>query len=354
MFTGHVKWETRWQSSFNASDPFFSGAAPVLDLADAATPGSAAAGVARVYYASVLSIVSQMRTNLPLMHDKVFPTSQGSNEELAVGGVVIGGAVSYFWDEALSSTLLSFLEPSGRPSTIQAWLTMDLKGKRHNWFALDCAPIGAVYDGCNFTTAAATATTTSNEVGNPWEGNVYPYNIWSYGKAMFNHMTANNDTNFLKARAAQSNITVDEALGAIVLDWQGSVIEGTRLTDYGGNLDGFSKTYMHVLPGMQGNNIWMMRQLAVLRELQGSQAEAARLRAEALAMANETITTMFASSKDGQRGWFNVIYGTGPTGPNGAKTKPLEAHEMRHVVDLFSLAFGLCGVKGEHISVPHV
>ena len=56
----------------------------------------------------------------------------------------------YFWDEALSSTLLSLLEPAGRPPTHQAWFTSDLKGKHHNWFALDCAPIGAVYDRSNF------------------------------------------------------------------------------------------------------------------------------------------------------------------------------------------------------------
>ena len=126
---------------------------PTLDLDGADTPGSTAADVSRVYYASALSIVSQMRTNLPMMHDKVFPTSQGNSEGLHQGGVMIGGAISYFWDEALSSTLLSLLEPAGRPPTMQAWLTSDLKGKRHNWFDLDCAPnpSGTVFGPCNFT-----------------------------------------------------------------------------------------------------------------------------------------------------------------------------------------------------------
>ena len=53
-----------------------SGALPALELAGESEPGSAAAGVSRVYYSSALSVVSQLRTNLPLMHDKVFPTSQ--------------------------------------------------------------------------------------------------------------------------------------------------------------------------------------------------------------------------------------------------------------------------------------
>lgn len=83
---------------------------------------------------------------------------------------------------------------------------------------------------------------------------------------------------------------------------------------------------MHVLPGMQGNNIWLVRQLARLRSLQGRAVEAEHLTAEANAMAAETIRTMYGTSADGTRGWWNVIWADGPNG-----TKPLRAHEMRHV-----------------------
>lgn len=89
------------------------------------------------------------------------------------------------------------------------------------------------------------------------------------------------------------------------------MIPGTRLADYGENLDGFSSTYEHVLPGMQGNNIWMVRQLARLRELQGWTAEASSLRAEAKSMADETIASMFGVSADKTRAWWNVVYSTG-------------------------------------------
>ena len=157
----HTKWEARWQAAFDPHDEFFTGSVPTLDLEGTSTPGSEAAGVSRVYYASVLSIISQMRTNLPLLYDKVWPTSQGSNEALRQGGVVIGGAISYFWDEALSSMLVALLEPRGRPPTYQAWMTMDMKGKKHNWFDLDCGPIGTVYGACNFT------TTTDSSSGSP-------------------------------------------------------------------------------------------------------------------------------------------------------------------------------------------
>ena len=101
----HSKWEARWQAAFDDTDPFFTGSVPTLvrietipdhqmcgirlaqgvggclrlqDLGGAGEAGGAAAGVSRVFYASVLSIVSQMRTNLPLMYEKVWPTSQVS------------------------------------------------------------------------------------------------------------------------------------------------------------------------------------------------------------------------------------------------------------------------------------
>ena len=57
--------QARWQSAFNASDAFFSGAAPILDLDGADETGSTAWGVARVYYASILSVVSQVLGALP-------------------------------------------------------------------------------------------------------------------------------------------------------------------------------------------------------------------------------------------------------------------------------------------------
>lgn len=191
----HRKWEARWQSAFDPADGFFSGSVPTLELDGMENENTSAAGVARVYYASVLSILSQMRTNLPLMYDKVWPTSQGSNEALRKGGVVIGGAITYFWDEALSSLLLALLEPHGRPPTFDAWFTADLKGKKHNWFDLDCGPdnpIGSVYGPCNFTGVAPRVKSGKN---------VYPYNVWSYGYNLFNYLSTSSDSEFLHSRA---------------------------------------------------------------------------------------------------------------------------------------------------------
>ena len=54
-------------------------------------------GLKRVFYMSALSVISLLRTNLPLAAKHVYTTSQGNSEPLRKGGVVIGGAVSYYW-----------------------------------------------------------------------------------------------------------------------------------------------------------------------------------------------------------------------------------------------------------------
>ena len=91
---------------------------------------------------------------------------------------------------------------------------------------------------------------------------------------MSNHLRVNNDTRFLHGPAGtvakNKNLTVDALLSQIALDWRdgGYAIAGTSLVDYGPAMDGFSPTYKHVMPGCsQGNNVWIMRQVARLREL---------------------------------------------------------------------------------------
>jgi len=233
---------------------------------------------------------------------------------------VIGGATQWYWDEALSSLLLAFLEPAGRPPAIQAWFTADILANAQNSIALDCGPIGTVYDRCNFSSSKSNGSfgDREGEGGRAREGkrdtskvdalsNVYPYNKWAYALAINTHMRINNDTEFLNSKAGTSNLTVDEALENLTLDWMTRVIPGTSsLVDYGSKLDGFSHTYEHVMPGMQGNNIWMLRQLARLRELQGQQTKSSHLYDLAKTMATETIATMFQSR--GDRGWFNLIW----------------------------------------------
>ncbi len=115
---------------------------------------------------------------------------------------------------------------------------------------------------------------------------------------------------------------------------------GTMLVDYGPSMDGFSPTYKHVMPGCsQGNTVWYLRDFATYRESLGNKTGAARLRELAAAVASETMQKMY-TSHDGV-GFFNVIF------PPAATTPNLTVYEMRHVVDFFSVTFGLCGLSDQ-------
>ena len=122
---------------------------------------------------------------------------------------------------------------------------------------------------------------------------------------MGNHLRANNASAFLGASAAGTAQTVDDALHTIATDWRTYLIPGTSLVDYGPAMDGFSPTYKHVMPGCsQGNNAYMLRQLAALREAQGDGDAAAALRGDAAALSAETLRSTYAA-RDG-RGFFTI------------------------------------------------
>ena len=78
----------RREQAFTPDSGFWSGNLPTLTL----DPGSpSAAGVARVFYMSVLTVVSQMRTNLPLIFERVWPNGNGNVGHTTMG---IGGSRS--------------------------------------------------------------------------------------------------------------------------------------------------------------------------------------------------------------------------------------------------------------------
>eukprot|EP01046_Picozoa_sp_COSAG06_P025616 COSAG06_NODE_2163_length_7438_cov_2.447200_7_plen_421_part_00 len=247
-----------------------------------------------------------------------------------------------------------------------------------NGYALDCEPIGS--GSCSFpnetttvetiadtppasptaaaeTTATTAAGTTTDaqrsaaDSGGPEYG-FYCYNPWAFYMAMSNHLRVNNDTAFLGQIAASSrlNLTVDEALEGIVTDFQEYLIPGTNLVDYGPAMDGFSPTYKHVMPGCsQGNTVWMLRDFASFRESQGRTADAAKLRKMAAGLTTDTMDKLYLADPETGHGYFNLVFPPGNSTssnaalPEGA-SQQLTVKEMRHVVDFFSVTFGLCGI----------
>jgi hypothetical protein len=118
--------------------------------------------------------------------------------------------------------------------------------------------------------------------------------------------------------------------------------------DYGPDMDGFSPTYKHVMPGCsQGNTVWMLRDFAAYRKSQGGMAntaDATRLRKMAAGLASDTMSKMYQSIAG--LGWFNVVF------PGASDNASLTVNQMRHVVDFFSVTFGLCGITDQPCDFP--
>jgi len=138
----HSEWQRRWDAAFTPDNGFWSGNLPTLDLGGEAQ----GAAVARVFYMAALTVISQMRTNLPIIFARAFPNGNGNVGHSNMG---IGGSRSWWWDEALSSMLLSLLEPDGRAPTFEAWLDHDshpgttFGHGMGNGYAMDCEPKGS-------------------------------------------------------------------------------------------------------------------------------------------------------------------------------------------------------------------
>ena len=318
-----AKWQARWEAVFDPEQEDFSGNLPVLDITS-----KGGAEVERIYYTSILTCVTQVRTNLPIVHKTVFVNGQGN-----LGGTRgIGGATSWWWDESLTSIMFALLEPAGRVPTLQAWLHSDPTATGSNHYALDCAPPGTT--NCNFNSpeSGSAGGKDENLGGGPPRG-FYCYNLWALFMTLSNHLRINNDVTFLKSQAGSTNMTVEEALANVATFWKNYIINDTYLVDFDWIMDGFSRTYQHVMPGCsQGNNVWMMREMAQLYDVQKRGIDAQAMRDHANFMSNDTIRYMY--QKGG--GYFNLIY-------PGSSEGTLTAHEYRHLVDFFSVTFGLCG-----------
>ena len=93
----------------------------------------------------------------------------------------------------------------------------------------------------------------------------------------------------------------------------------------------------------------MLRDFASFRESQGKVEDAVRLRQLAAALSAETMDKMFQAQ--GDRAWFNIIFPPDSTPDEKAAGGQLTVLEMRHVVDFFSVTFGLCGIgqPGSHL-----
>lgn len=155
---------------------YFSGHLPTVTFPLSESDG---AGVARVYYMSALTVLSQMRTNLPFVFARVWPNGNGNVGHTTMG---IGGSRSWWWDEGLTSMLLALLEPESRPPTYQAWLDHDdhpgtkFGHGKGNGYAMDCKPLGS---GTCFASGSCAMCDKDEPVKDDPEYGFYCYNPWA-------------------------------------------------------------------------------------------------------------------------------------------------------------------------------
>ena len=102
-------WEQRWQQAFTPNNNHFSGHLPTLR--------SSSAALRRIYYNSLLTVVSLERTNLPLVAERVYLTAAGNALPYNCatcfphidGMLEVGAAASYCKYFTQQSTLIELL-----------------------------------------------------------------------------------------------------------------------------------------------------------------------------------------------------------------------------------------------------
>jgi hypothetical protein len=248
-------WQQRFEAAFTPGSGHYSGSLPVLATGDAE--------LRRLYYASVLSVLALERTCFPRFSPRVYTTA----------GPQWGVTLSYFWDTSLFAPILVLLDPEMVREQVKVWLTLGI----YNGYAVDAL---------------------SGELVGPW----YSANDLSVFTMLLDYTTMTGDTAFLDEQAGGTSVI--DHMQSIALHWQQLVVPATGLADYGGqaNLLEEVANYVNQVPSLNGANVWMMRQLAALRQARGETGDAQRL----LALAQQLAPLVLALYVPGQGVWESV------------------------------------------------
>jgi hypothetical protein len=226
-------WAARWANAFEEEPSHFSGCLPMLVTDNAA--------LRRIYYMSILTVVTLFRTNLRRCA-RFFITS-GERDPGRV----------FFWDVSECGTIVSLLEPAG---------TKDML--RH---VLRCDPHG----GCVF-----------NADTGKQDGQWYGANDFSLFRLLHAYLAVTQDLAFLDE--CIDGRTVLQHLERLATNWKGlAQKDHPWLGDYGDiqNLLECVTNYLHRVPSFNAGNVWMHRRLAQLLEGRGELRRAQELRDEA-------------------------------------------------------------------------
>ncbi|MGC9261369.1 MAG: hypothetical protein ACP5I8_14985 [Phycisphaerae bacterium] len=276
--TAFLECQTQWQAMFDAAfqpgNKVFSGHLPTLHTHDA--------DISRVYYMSVVSLLTMLRNCFSTAH-RAYITA----------GPQWATSLMYFWDTFTWATLHALLDPVNMRKMLLRWLQLNI----HSCYAQDML--------------------TGHAVG-PW----YSFNDFVVFNQFLIYIRVTGDRALLEE--AVGGRSVLDQLELMALWWKRLVKPYSPLADYGlaWNLLECVPTYTHVVASLNSANVWMMRQMADLRTQAGQIGRGNSLRSQADELARHVLKLYVPGT-----GYWNTIQ------PDGQRIA------VRHCVDFFTICY---------------
>lgn len=226
-------WQTRFDAMFTPHNKYFSGYLPTLVTKDRE--------MRRIYYMSVVSLLSILRTGFPVAPRVYVSNSPQSNCTMV-----------YFWDTSEWANTFALLDPAMLKRYLESWLA---KG---------------IYNGYS-------EEYLTGHLEGPW----YSANDLSIFRLINAYLNVTGDGSFLREKIGGK--TVLEHLVEIATHWKRLVKPGHTLADYGdaSNLLECVPTYVDEVASLNAVNVRIMRRVAAIEDKYGSKTEAAELRKDA-------------------------------------------------------------------------
>jgi len=223
-------WENRWKDAFTPGNKSYSGYLPTFETSDK--------NLYELYYLSVVSFLETQQNN-------VYPTLEiafGSNNEWAKNQ-------AYFWEISQFSDIYALLEPKG----LKAFIKMCMDVNIDNGNAIDY---------------------NNGHIVNHW----YAVNDYALFKTIDSYVRINKDFDFLKTK--YNGKTVFEQIYDCATKWEKRFNKDYGLADYGKDPWSFFEAlpdYIHFVPAMNAQNVWMLRKMAEYDKLYGKGLDTNRL-----------------------------------------------------------------------------
>jgi len=220
-------WEKRWNDVFTPGNKSYSGYLPTFETSDK--------NLYELYYLSVVSFLETQQNN-------VYPTLNiafGSNNEWA-------GNQAYFWEISQFSDIYALLEPKGLKELIKMSMHVNIDAGN----AIDY---------------------NNGDIVNHW----YAVNDYALFKTIDSYIRINKDFDFLKTTF--NGKTVFDQLFDCATKWERRYNKELGLADYGKDPWSFFEAipdYIHYVPSMNAQNVWMLRSMAEYDKLYGKGVKA--------------------------------------------------------------------------------